>query len=157
MSAVRTFFKWIMRAGLVAMMILLLAWAEMRISRAYHLRAARQPPSAFIVENSPLIALIHARIIDGTASPAIEDQTVIIDGGKIADVRPSSSVSVPPSARVIDLTGKTVFPGLVMMHEHLHYFSQQHSFEPSPNRAACFVPSALPCRRGHNHAHCRQH
>ena len=79
MSAVHTFFKWIMRAGLLAIMILLLAWAEMRISRAYHLRAAQQPPSAFIVENSPLIALIHTRIIDGTASPAIEDQTVIME------------------------------------------------------------------------------
>src|ERR1039457_6595031 len=141
MSAVRTLFKWIMRAGLLAIMIPLLAWAEMRISRAYHLRAAQQPPSAFIVENSPLIALIHTRIIDGTASPAIEDQTVIIDGGKIADVGPSSSVPVPPSARVIDLTGKTVFPGLVMMHEHLFTISPNST--PS-NRRLIEQPVSFP-------------
>lgn len=141
MSGVRTLFKWIMRASLFVILILLLAWVGMRISRAYHLRAAQQPPSAFIVENSPLIALIHARIIDGTALPAVEDQTLIIDGGKIAGVGPSSSVSVPPGARVIDLTSKTVFPGLVMMHEHL--FSVSPNSTPS-NRRLIEQPVSFP-------------
>jgi len=62
-------------------------------------------------------------VIDGTASPAQEDQTLILNNGTIGEVGPSSSVSVPPDARVIDLSGKTVFPGLVMLHEHLYVTS----------------------------------
>jgi imidazolonepropionase-like amidohydrolase len=89
------------------------------VSRAYYLRQAQQPPSAFIVESAPMIALTHACLIDGTASPAKADQTLILENGMIEDVGPSSSIKVSPSARVIDLSGKTVFPGLVMLHEHL--------------------------------------
>ncbi len=123
MSAFRSFWKWVFRASLFVILVLVLVWAGTRISRAYHLRAAQRPPSAFIVENAPVIALIHARMIDGTGSPALENQAVILDNGKIADLGPSSSVSVPPGARVLDLSGKTVFPGLVMLHEHLFTIS----------------------------------
>ena len=123
MSAVRTIFKWIFRFSLVVILLLGFAWAGIRISRAYHLRAALQPPSAFMVENAPVIALIHARVIDGTASPAQDDQTLILENGMINDVGPSSSIKVPAGARVIDLSGKTVFPGLVMLHEHLFTIS----------------------------------
>jgi imidazolonepropionase-like amidohydrolase len=123
MSAVRTIFKWIFRFSLVVILLLVFAWAGIRISRAYHLRAALQPPSAFVVENAPVIALIHARVVDGTASPAQVDQTLILEKGMIDDVGPSSSIQIPASARVIDLSGKTVFPGLVMLHEHLFTIS----------------------------------
>jgi len=123
MSAFRTFWKWVFRASLFVILFLVFAWAGIRIARAYHLRAALQPPSAFVVENAPVIALIHARVVDGTSSSAQDDQTLILRDGMIDDVGPSSSIKVPPSARVIDLSGKTVFPGLVMLHEHLFTIS----------------------------------
>jgi imidazolonepropionase-like amidohydrolase len=123
MSVFRTFWKWLFRGCLFVILVLMLGWVEMRVSRAYHLRTALQPPSAFIVEDAPLIALTHARVIDGTASSAEDDQTLVLNNGTIADFGPSSSVSVPPNARVIDLSGKTVFPGLVMLHEHLFTIS----------------------------------
>ena len=40
MSAVRTIVKWIFRFSLVVILLLALSWAGIRISRAYHLRAA---------------------------------------------------------------------------------------------------------------------
>jgi imidazolonepropionase-like amidohydrolase len=123
MSAVRTIVKWIFRFSLVVILLIAIFWAGIRISRAYHLRAALQPPSAFVVENAPVIVLIHARVVDGTSSPAQNDQTLILRNGTIDDVGPSSSIKVPPSARVIDLSDKTVFPGLVMLHEHLFTIS----------------------------------
>src|SRR5262249_46319479 len=49
------------------------------------------------------------------ASPR-EDQTLVIDRGKI-----SSATTAPAGARVIDLAGHTVIPGIVGMHEHLFY------------------------------------
>jgi imidazolonepropionase-like amidohydrolase len=119
MNTLRAIGKWIFRFCLLVILLSAITWIGIHIKRAYYLRIAQQPPSAFIVENAPVIALTHARVIDGTASPAQDDQTLILDHGTIADVGPSSSVSVPPGARVLDVSGKTVFPGLVMLHEHL--------------------------------------
>lgn len=79
----------------------------------------------FISVKDPVIALQHVRVIDGTGSAVTEDQTVILDHGKIAQVGATASVQVPPGARRVDLNGDTVIPGLVGMHEHLFYPSGQ--------------------------------
>src|SRR5271156_2806396 len=123
MSALQTIRKWFFRFCLLVILLVAFTWLGIHVSRAYYLRQAQQPPSAFIVESAPVIALTHARLIDGTASPAQDDQTLILENGMIDDVGPSSSIKVPASARVIDLSGKTVFPGLVMLHEHLFTIS----------------------------------
>ena len=75
----------------------------------------------FVSVDAPVVALVHARVIDGTGAPARADQTLVIRDGSIAALGPSSSVTPPADARVIDLTGKSVIPGLVMLHEHLFY------------------------------------
>ncbi len=75
----------------------------------------------FIRENAPVIALTHVELIDGTGAAALNDQTIVIDHGKIAAVGATASVQVPSGAKVIDGAGKTVVPGLVGMHEHLFF------------------------------------
>lgn len=86
-----------------------------------------QTPDAlkpFVKEDAPVLVLEHARIIDGTGSAPSEDQRIVIEGGKITRVESSAlKGDFPASAKVIDLTGKTVIPGLVGMHEHLFYTS----------------------------------
>lgn len=123
MGVARTVGKWVWRTLLLVLVLVLLTWTGIHLSRSYYLRQAQQPPSAFIVESASIIALLHARVIDGTGSPAQSEQTLVLSNGMIADVGPSSSVSVPAGARVIDLSGRTVLPGLVMMHEHLFTIS----------------------------------
>src|SRR5216683_4569757 len=49
------------------------------------------------------------------------DQTVVIRDGKIAEVGPAQTVRVPAGVRTMDLSGSTVIPGLVGMHDHLFY------------------------------------
>ena len=79
------------------------------------------PLASYISVSDPVIALTHVEIIDGTgAAPAI-DQTVVVNHGKIASVAPSSSAHIPAGAKVLDLQGHTIYPGLVGMHEHLFY------------------------------------
>lgn len=75
----------------------------------------------FVQVDAPIIALTHARLIDGTGAAAKDDQTIIISNGKIQMVGNAASVQVPADAKVIDLTGKSVMPGLVMLHEHMFY------------------------------------
>lgn len=75
----------------------------------------------FVAVDTNLIALTNARVIDGTGAPAREAQTLIIRDGVIAALGNAASTPVPADARVIDLTGKSIIPGFVMLHEHLFY------------------------------------
>ena len=65
------------------------------------------------------LALTHVRVIDGTGAAALEDQTVLIDAGRIGAVGPTATVRIAPGTAVLDRHGYTVFPGLVGMHDHL--------------------------------------
>jgi len=75
----------------------------------------------FISVNAPSIALTDAKVIDGTGKPAQLHQTVLLQEGRIVQVGPTKKVKVPADAKVINCTGKTLIPGLVMLHEHLYY------------------------------------
>ena len=73
-----------------------------------------------------MLVLEHVRVIDGTGSAPQEDMHIEIAGGKIAAVQAAGPHSpYPPDAKVLDMTGKTVIPGLVGMHEHLFYPTPQ--------------------------------
>jgi imidazolonepropionase-like amidohydrolase len=76
----------------------------------------------YVSEDAPVLVLMHVRVIDGTGAAAAEDQRIDIEGGKIAHVQSAKLRNAyPPNAKVLDLSGKTVIPGLVGMHEHLFY------------------------------------
>ncbi|MBV9294333.1 MAG: amidohydrolase family protein [Acidobacteriaceae bacterium] len=75
----------------------------------------------FVTISDPVVALLHVRIIDGMGGPERADQTILLDHGTISSVGDFASTQVPANARRIELTGHTVYPGLVGMHEHLFY------------------------------------
>ena len=75
----------------------------------------------FIRVQSPVIALEHVRVIDGTGSAAKNDQTIVISGGKITAIGNAGVVPVPAEANRMDFTGYSALPGLVGMHDHLFY------------------------------------
>ena len=68
------------------------------------------------------LALTGARILTmsgaGTDAGAIDNGTVVIVGDRIAAIGPAGSISLPDGARVIDMAGKTIMPGLVDAHAH---------------------------------------
>src|SRR5262249_49045725 len=80
-----------------------------------HLDAQSQPT------RTSILALTHARLINGTGAPEQQDQTIVIDGGRIRAVGASATAQLPSGAEIRDLRGRTVLPGLVGMHEHLFY------------------------------------
>src|SRR3954465_4315375 len=87
---------------------------------------AAQPQGAdplrpYIKVDAPVIALTHVRVIDGTGAAAKDNQTIVIRGGNVAELGDAARVKPPEGATVIDLAGKSVIPGIVMVHEHLYY------------------------------------
>ena len=88
--------------------------------------SAQRPPIGnairqFVTVDAAVVALTHVRVIDGTGAAARTDQTIVLRDGMIAAMGPAASTAVPEGARVMDLTGKSVMPGMVMVHEHLYY------------------------------------
>src|SRR6267143_2049223 len=75
----------------------------------------------YIAVDTSLLALTHVLLIDGTGAAPKTDQTIVIRAGRIATVGPAGSVQIPAGARVMDMSGSTVIPGLIGMHDHLFY------------------------------------
>jgi enamidase len=75
----------------------------------------------FVQIDTPVVALTHVRVIDGTGAAPRADQTVIIREGRIESLSAAANARIPAGAQVLDLTGKSLIPGLVMVHEHLYY------------------------------------
>src|ERR1700680_4602048 len=64
-------------------------------------------------------AFVGARIFDGTGKAVIEKGTIVVLDGKIAAVGPSGKVKAPKGAQTIDVSGKTITPGLINAHGHV--------------------------------------
>src|SRR3989442_5365957 len=75
----------------------------------------------YVAVDTSLLALTHVLVVDGTGGAPQADQTVVIRSGRIAVVDPAASVQIPAGARVMDMTGSTVIPGIIGMHDHLFY------------------------------------
>jgi imidazolonepropionase-like amidohydrolase len=65
------------------------------------------------------VAIEHVRVFDSEQATVRDDQTVVIDGERVAQAGPSSSTQLPKNAERIDGSGKTLLPGLFDMHAHL--------------------------------------
>jgi imidazolonepropionase-like amidohydrolase len=77
---------------------------------------------SFVTVDAPIIALMNVRVIDGTGAPAREEQMILIRNGRIESVqRQAGDQLLPKDTKVLNLTGYTVIPGLVGMHDHLFY------------------------------------
>src|SRR5471030_3092003 len=70
------------------------------------------------------VTLIHIKVIDGTGALPLSDQTVRIERGSIAVIRPTSSSDVADGRAVLDMSGRSILPGLVGMHDHLFYVAR---------------------------------
>ena len=97
------------------------AIATLALALAIPSPAATQNFDQFIAIRGSSIALTHATVIDGTGAPAKMDQTILIEGDRITAIGPSGSVRTPAGAEVVDLSGQTVIPGLVGLHDHSYY------------------------------------
>jgi imidazolonepropionase-like amidohydrolase len=97
--------------------LVLLAFVLLSVLAVAQAPAVRQ----FITVDAPVFALTHVKVIDGTGAPAKDDQTIIVSAGKIQAIGDTATVQPPAGAKVMEMRGYTVIPGLVGMHDHLFY------------------------------------
>src|SRR5256884_5138704 len=86
---------------------------------------ASDDPRRVVVKTGPrgpegTLVLRGGRIFDGTGAPAREG-TLVIERNKIVKILPAGATDWPKDAQVIDVSGKTVLPGLIDLHTHLTY------------------------------------
>lgn len=84
-------------------------------------RSLAQAPNA-------TVALTGARLIDGTGRAPIEQATLVIAKGHLQAVGPAAAVQIPPGATRVDVSGKTIMPGLVNSHMHIAVWGGDNNF-----------------------------
>jgi imidazolonepropionase-like amidohydrolase len=79
-----------------------------------------QPPAATAETRppSPLLALTNGTLIDGTGVEPVDDAVLLTEGGRIKAVGTAATVTIPPTAEVIDVQGATILPGFFNAHVH---------------------------------------
>ena len=67
-----------------------------------------------------------ARVFDGESAQVHDNWLVVVRGEEIEAVGPAGSVTTPAGAKMIDLPGLTLMPGLIEAHSHilLHPYSE---------------------------------
>jgi imidazolonepropionase-like amidohydrolase len=101
-----------MRAGIFGAVLLLITLNTFAAGPKQN----SQPPAPAVQ------AWVGARIIDGTGKPAIENATLVIRNGHVEAV--GRRVRIPAGAEQIDVTGKTIIPGLISAHGHVNDAAQ---------------------------------
>ncbi len=82
------------------------------------LLAGGAAPLHLTAQSRPLV-LDNVRLMDGTGAPPVERARVVIVNGRVAHVGGVESVALPDDAERIDLSGRTVTPGLIDLHFHV--------------------------------------
>jgi imidazolonepropionase-like amidohydrolase len=92
----------------------------------------------YVKVSAPAVLLTHVRVIDGTGAAPLEDQSILIENGKIASI--SKETTAPANVAVVDLHGHTVIPGLVGMHDHLYYIARADEAADGSSEPPLIVP-----------------
>lgn len=75
-------------------------------------------PAKFLVASTQVVAIRAGRLFDSRTGAISNNQIILIRGDRITDVGPS--IAIPAEARVIDLSGATVLPGMIDAHVHVY-------------------------------------
>ncbi|GMR12620.1 MAG: amidohydrolase family protein [Gemmatimonadota bacterium] len=75
----------------------------------------------YVKVSAPAYVLRNVTLIDGTGAPARLNQSVVIEEGRITQI--GTQVAIPPDAELLNLSGHTLIPGMVGLHDHLFYMA----------------------------------
>ncbi len=85
---------------------------------AEQMRTLAEYTEALRDDAAEVTALVGGDVVDGLSDETRTDMTVLLEAGRIREIGSRADVEVPSGADVIDVTGKTLIPGLWDMHAH---------------------------------------
>ncbi len=85
------------------------------------LPSGQRPGAASAPSPGPAVVIRHARLVDGTDGPPLNDAAIVISGPRFVYAGPDKDAPIPAGADVFDARGRTVVPGLIDAHFHMCY------------------------------------
>jgi imidazolonepropionase-like amidohydrolase len=95
------------------------------------------------VVSAPVVALVGVQVVDGTGAPPKAGQTVLIENGRITAVGNAAEVTVPAAAQRLELSGHTVIPGIVGMHNHTFYTTAKRESQMNVTSPRLYLASGV--------------
>src|SRR5271156_2529722 len=92
---------------------------EFRVKKTLALLLTLAVVPAALGQSSSVVVFKGALLIDGTGAPPIKKSVLVIEGDKITAVGKEGKVHYPKGARVIDLEGRAIMPGMINAHGHV--------------------------------------
>jgi imidazolonepropionase-like amidohydrolase len=106
----------ILLPSLAALALLLSFGADAQRTEGFDKRVRQ-----YVVHDAPAIRIDAVRVVDGTGAAVRPDQSVLVRDGRIVRLGPAAELAGEKADVVIDGKGRTLMPGLVMLHEHLFF------------------------------------
>ncbi|MBS0334270.1 MAG: amidohydrolase family protein [Proteobacteria bacterium] len=94
---------------------------------------------SYVKIGAKTVVLRHVGLIDGTGAPAQADRSIVVANGKIAAVG-GPELPAPAGSEAIDLTGRTVMPGIVGLHDHMYYIARPNMDAAGHSEPPLIVP-----------------
>jgi len=127
-----------MRTLLLSLLVLALAPAALAQRAEKFDKRVKQ----YVVNDERTIRIDDVRIVDGTGAPARAGQSIFIRDGKIERFGATAELAGASADRVIDGKGRTLLPGLVMLHEHLFFYDAFSGDTPHYSNEPLAAPRA---------------
>ena len=96
---------------------------------------------AFVSVDAPVVALVDVQLIDGTGAMSKSGQTILIENGHIKAI--GDNVSIPAGAERLDLSGHTVLPGIVGVHNHTFYTTSARQSQMNVTSPRLYLASGV--------------
>ncbi len=83
-----------------------------------------RPAAERTLPGDEVVALVNGTLLDGTGAAPIRNAVLLMRQARIAAVGERAQVNIPSDAKIIDVQGATILPGLINAHVHQGYSEQ---------------------------------